>query len=72
MRLTRISVIESFPDGLTDTDTKAEPLLAAHWPHLRSLTPLDRYGKHEKQLTVELLIRQDAPTVMTPLEIRRG
>ncbi|KAK8391594.1 hypothetical protein O3P69_017253 [Scylla paramamosain] len=70
MRLTGFSVKESFPDGLTDT--RAEPLLAAHWPHLRSLMPLERHGKHEEQLTVELLIGQDAPTAMTPLEIRRG
>ncbi|MPC34331.1 hypothetical protein E2C01_027716 [Portunus trituberculatus] len=43
--------------------------MAPLWIHLKDLAPLNRRAEH---LSVELLIRQDAPLLLTPLEVRCG
>ena len=67
LRLSGVIVVEAFPDGLAET--KADPSLTAQWAHLRGLAPMNR---HAERLSVELLLGQDAPSVLTPLEVRRG
>lgn len=67
VRLTGVLVVDSFPDGLTEA--KADPAMTALWTHLKDLAPINKRAEH---LSVELLIGQDAPSALTPLEVRRG
>ncbi|XP_050698781.1 uncharacterized protein LOC126986557 [Eriocheir sinensis] len=43
--------------------------MAALWEHLKDLASMHKRAEH---LSVELLIGQDAPLALTPLEVRRG
>ena len=67
LHLTDVIVVEAFPAGLTET--KADPRLTAQWAHLQDLASIHRQAAH---LSVEMLFGQDAPLVLTPLEVRRG
>lgn len=67
MRLTRVVVLDSFPNGLTETKADSDSLV--RWTHLKDLAYVNRRAEH---LPVEMLIGQDAPAALTPLEIRRG
>ncbi|KAK8406226.1 hypothetical protein O3P69_007147 [Scylla paramamosain] len=69
MRLTRVVVLSSFPDGLTKT--KADSELLAKWTHLKDLAYINRRAEC---LPVEILNGQDVPAALTSLEdeVRQG
>ena len=67
LRLTRVVVLKSFPDSLTET--KADSRLVAMWTYLKDLAYINRRAEH---LTVEILIGQDAPGALIPHEVRSG
>ncbi|KAK8394294.1 hypothetical protein O3P69_006475 [Scylla paramamosain] len=67
LRLTRVVVLNSFPDGLTET--KADSELLAKWTHMKDLACINRCAEH---LPVEILIGQNVSAALTPLEVRSG
>jgi len=67
LRLTEVIVMDSLPESLMET--KADPDKTAQWVHLKDLAHMHRQVKH---LSVELLIGQDSPQALTPIEVRRG
>ncbi|XP_047500211.1 uncharacterized protein LOC125046476 [Penaeus chinensis] len=67
LRLTEVIVMDSLPDSLMGT--KADPDKTAKWMHLKDLAHIHRQVKY---LSVELLIGQDSPQALTPIEVRRG
>jgi len=67
MRLRQVIVLDSFPEGLIKA--RVSQLNTTRWPHLRD--PVSTQA-NPPDWSVELLIGQDAPSALMPLEVRRG